>query len=158
METKKSREIVKSGNNKSRVIKGGFQRVVWSSPISISTMSKSIRLNANSAEYIPSSRSYERDYRRQISSSSFSPPQQSHTLHTKIKKSQPSDFPKGSLPSPGHTQSKRRSQISLNHLLNFSLPPRQQDVPPIVSKKKKVGTVTPFNKHRYINAKYYPLM
>lgn len=64
-------------------------------------------------------------------------------------------------PAEKHDQSnasgKRRSQLTnVTHLLNFSLPQRQTDPFPQVSirRKHKSAPHTPFDKNRFINAKY----
>ncbi|CAG8514549.1 18628_t:CDS:10 [Acaulospora morrowiae] len=48
----------------------------------------------------------------------------------------------------------RRGQISLNHLLNFSFPPRQQHVISSVPRKQRASNYQPFNKERFVNANF----
>ncbi|KAK9763520.1 hypothetical protein K7432_009718 [Basidiobolus ranarum] len=47
----------------------------------------------------------------------------------------------------------KRGQISMNHLLNFSLPPRQRPIS-YVPRKSKTSNHQPFNKERFINANF----
>ncbi|CAG8613891.1 10189_t:CDS:2, partial [Dentiscutata heterogama] len=47
----------------------------------------------------------------------------------------------------------KRGQISLNHLLNFSFPPRQRSVSSTPRKQKSIN-YQPFNKERFVNANF----
>ena len=47
----------------------------------------------------------------------------------------------------------RRGQISLNHLLNFSFPPRQSSYAN-APRKQRATNYQPYNKERFLNAKY----
>ncbi|KAG1472581.1 hypothetical protein G6F56_001453 [Rhizopus delemar] len=45
----------------------------------------------------------------------------------------------------------KKGRVSLNHLLSFSLPERQQSQPAF--RKQKTTSYQPFNKEKFINAK-----
>jgi hypothetical protein len=77
----------------------------------------------------------------------------SHDYHSPMRSSDPLNLHKS--PIAPQSSSKRKSQISINHLLNFSLPQRQVDpLPPLSSSSRRKVVTTPFDKNRYINAKY----
>jgi hypothetical protein len=46
----------------------------------------------------------------------------------------------------------KKGRVSLNHLLSFSFPERQEEPMPSY-RKSKVTSYQPFNKERFINAK-----
>lgn len=46
----------------------------------------------------------------------------------------------------------KKGRVSLNHLLSFSFPERQEEPMPVL-RKSKVTSYQPFNKERFINAK-----
>ncbi|KAI8048104.1 hypothetical protein BDF22DRAFT_703939 [Syncephalis plumigaleata] len=50
------------------------------------------------------------------------------------------------------TSANRKGQISLTHMLNFSLPPRQPSS--LSGPRRRRGNYTPFNKERFINANF----
>lgn len=45
----------------------------------------------------------------------------------------------------------KKGRVSLNHLLSFSFPERQEEPMPL--RKSKATSYQPFNKERFINAK-----
>src|SRR5690606_4515121 len=53
-----------------------------------------------------------------------------------------------------HQGSSKRGQVSLNHLLNFTFPPRQRPTSSMpIRRHGKGANYQPFNKERYMNAK-----